>query len=415
MTSPDHGWASRRKFLEFVFGSPLMAALATPAGRAGEAATTAQSESVARVIQDLITSADEAINVFDFEAVARAKLPPAHYGYLATGVDDDLTVSANRQAFSRLYLRPRRLVDVTHIDISTRCLGETWETPIVLAPVGSHKAYHREGEIAVAKAARARNHLQILSSVSTTAVEEVAAARGAPVWFQLYPTDRWDVTRGLVKRAQAAGCPVVVVTTDLVTDEGRETLERFKRRDTLDCTDCHTPGLEGYVRRKPMFNGLNVSGLASLSAKGMTWTAVKRLKQETAMKVVLKGIVTREDAALCLQHGVDGIIVSNHGGRAEESGRGTLDSLPEVIEAVRGKLPVLVDGGFRRGTDIFKALALGAKAICIGRPYMWGLAAFGQAGVERVLSLLRLELQICMQRMGTRSLAEINRNYIGKV
>jgi len=400
--------AYRRRFLKFLATSPLLA-FGAPAWRDGGAAASDVESGVLKRV--LIASPNEALNVFDFESVARQKLPPAHFGYMATGVDDDATLRANREGFSRFQIRPRRLVDVSRVDTSTQLFGVTWRTPIILAPVGSQKAFHPEGEIAVARAAGARNHLQILSTAATASVEDVAAARGGPIWYQLYPTDSWRVTQALMRRAEAAGCPVVVLTVDLPAGRNTETQARFAKEDTRQCSSCHLPGWSGFLRRKPMFDGLDVTGVSLLSP-ALTWEFVRRVKESTKMRLVVKGIETREDAALCVSHGVDGIVVSNHGGRAEESGRATIECLPEVVDAVQGKVPVLVDGGFRRGSDIFKALALGAKAICIGRPYTWGLAAFGQAGVEKVLDLLTREFELMMKHVGATSLAKVNRSFI---
>lgn len=361
---------------------------------------------------ELITSADQALDVFDFRVTAKRTLPPAHYGYIATGVDGDETLRANREAFARFDLRPRRLVNVETIDTRVTLLGATWETPIVIAPAGSQRAFHPEGELATARAANARRHLQILSTVSSTGVEQVVEARGEPVWYQLYPSSRWDVTQHLLARAEAAGCPVVVLTVDLPVSSNRLTLSRYIKRDTRNCAQCHGGGTDPYaeqnttIRRKPMFAGTDITD-DQFETPALTWEFVDRLRNATRMRLVLKGIVTAEDAARCLEHGVEGIIVSNHGGRAEESGRATLDSLPEVVRAVRRRIPVLMDSGIRRGTDVFKALALGADAVCIGRPYLWGLGAFGQAGVEKVLSLLRAELETVMRLAGTRTLRDI--------
>jgi 4-hydroxymandelate oxidase len=400
--------AYRRLFLKFLATSPLLA-FGVPAWW-GDCAAAPDTESGSPK-RALIASPTEAMNVFDFESVARQKLPPAHFGYMATGVDDDATLRANREGFSKFQIRPRRLVDVSRVDTSTELFGITWKTPIILAPVGSQKAFHPEGEIAAARAAGARNHLQILSTAATASVEDVASARGGPIWFQLYPTDTWRVTQALIRRAETAGCPVLVLTVDLPAGRNTETQARFAREDTRPCSSCHLPGWPGFLRRKPMFDGLDVTGVSLLSP-ALTWEFVRRVKDSTKMKLVLKGIETREDAELCVQNGMDGIIVSNHGGRAEESGRATIECLPEVIDAVQGKIPVLVDGGFRRGSDIFKALALGAKAICIGRPYLWGLAAFGQAGVDKVLDLLTREFELMMRHAGTTSLAKLNRSFI---
>ncbi|MFY9555932.1 MAG: alpha-hydroxy acid oxidase [Blastocatellia bacterium] len=406
---------SRRRFLKFLAGSPLLA-MTLPAGPMEELIaalqkTTGESGDEPSM-QKLIASPDQALSVLDFEPVARQTLPPAHFGYMATGVDDDATLHANRAGFSKFQIRPRRLIDVTRTDTSTEIFGVKWKTPIVISPVGSQRAFHSQGEIATARAAASRGQLQILSTVTTTSVEDVIAARGAPVWYQLYPTASWNVTQALVKRAEAAGSPVLVLTVDLPAGRNTETLERFKRVDSRTCTDCHQPGLKGRLKRRPMFDGLDLTGLRDYYAPNLTWDFVHRLKDSTKMKLVLKGIVTREDAALSVEHGVDGIIVSNHGGRAEESGRSTIECLPEVIEAVGGRIPVLIDGGFRRGTDIFKALALGAKAVCVGRPYIWGLAAFGQPGIEKVLDILRGELELIMKQAGVTSLDQVKRTYV---
>lgn len=410
----------RREFAKLLAASPLLAfagglpLLSRVFGAGPGAVTRSDLDSIAPALDDLISSPEEAINVFDFEKVARAKLPPAHFGYLATGVEDDRTLKANREAFEKYYLRPRRLVNVSKVDTSTNLFGATWDSPIVIAPAGSQKAFHDEGESATARAARAEKHLQILSTVTTTSVEDVTEARGAPVWYQLYPTSRWEIARSMIKRAESVESPVLVLTVDIPSVNNRETELRYANVDKRDCSVCHVPGIEGSLSRKPMFKGADLSGLSTFLAPAMTWDFVKRLKDSTDMKLVLKGIVTAEDALLAVENGVDGVIVSNHGGRAEESGRATIDSLSEVVGAVKGRMPVMVDSGFRRGSDIFKAFALGADAVAIGRPYLWGLAAFGQPGVETVLKLLKAELSTVMMFAGVRSLGEISGSHIGK-
>ncbi len=391
---------NRRRFLRLLVASPLL-------GASGLVFST-------HFVQDLITAPEQALNVLEFEAVARQNLPPAHFGYMATGVADDGTLRANRDGFSKYQMRVRRLRDVQKIDMSVRLFGTNWDSPIMLAPVGSQKAFHPTGEIAAAKAARAIGHHKILSTHASSSVEAVNEALGAPTWFQLYPTNDWDITRALTKRAEAAGCPVLVLTVDSQGGSLRETFAKLRRVDTRQCTDCHVGGMtyNAMIRRRPMFQGLDVTKVSTQLPLNLNWDVVKRLKDLTPMKLVIKGLVTREDAELAVEHGADGIIVSNHGGRAEDSKRGTIECLPEVVTGVQGKIPVLIDGGFRRGTDIFKALALGAQAVCIGRPYLWGLAAFGQAGVEAVLTLLRGELQTDMRQAGTASLTKITREYL---
>jgi 4-hydroxymandelate oxidase len=321
-------------------------------------------------------------------------------------------VKANHDGYSHFEIRSRRLVNVEKLDTSVRMFGTIWETPIFLCPVSAMKAFHPENEVAVAKAARSGHSLLILSTVASSSVEEVTAARGEPVWQQLYPTNDFNVTRAIIKRAEKAGSPALVFTVDLHENSNRETIARARRVDDRDCTNCHESGFAGYVRRKPMFDGLDVSKVTGLHAPSMTWDFVKRLKDATKMKLLVKGIVTREDAQIAVEHGVDGIIVSNHGGRAEETLRPTVECLAEIVEAVKGKIPVLLDGGVRRGTDIFKALALGATAVGIGRPYGWGLAAFGQPGVNAVLTILRRELEAIMRQAGTPSISSIGKNFV---
>lgn len=386
----------RRLLLKFMLGSPLLGlTLCSP---------REQQETAKKIINE-ISNASEALDVFDFEKLAKSKLPPAHYGYLATGVDDDVTLQANRKAFDKVRLKMRRLIDPTQVDMSTTLFGKTWPTPIVLCPVSSQNAFHPEGELATARAAKAKNHLQILSTVTTQSVEDVTRERGAPVWYQLYALNDWEATKDMIQRAEAVGTEVMVFTVDLAAGSNRLTLEKMIRLDDRQCSNCH--GTNRF-ERKPMVS--KKEGIEF--EEKLTWDYVEKLKTATRMKLVIKGIETAEDAALCLQHGVDGIIVSNHGGRASETGRGTLECLPEMVEAVDKKIPILIDGGFRRGTDIFKALALGADAVCVGRPYIWGLASFGQEGVEAVLQILRDELEMVMGQAGTRTVREINRSFI---
>jgi 4-hydroxymandelate oxidase len=379
---------NRRRFLQFLAGSPLL------------------SRAWAQQGQPPLASAKDALNVMDFEEMAHRALPPAHWGYMATGVDDDATLKANIGAFKHIQLRPRRLVDVSKIDLHAELLGATWDSPIFICPVGGQRAFHPEGEVAVARAAQAKKALQILSTMTSAPLEDVAKALGRPPWYQLYMPLRWDATEKLVRRVEAAGCPVLVWTIDLLGGRNTETATRFQRMDTRDCSLCHTDGV-GAISSRAMLGRLE--GNTGINPPEATWEYVARLKKLTKMKLVLKGIETHEDAKLAREHGVDGIVVSNHGGRAAEDLRPTIESLPEVVEAAGGQIPVLVDGGFRRGTDVYKALALGARAVGIGRPYIYGLTAFGQQGVERVLDILRAELELTMRQCGTPAIAQITR------
>ncbi len=358
--SPHHiDSASRRRLLQFLAASPLFA-------RGALAEGLRPSDPVDWAPRDpdkLIADPTQALDVFDFEPVMKKNVPPAHFGYMATGADDEVTLRANREGFRKFELRPRRLVDVSKIDISAEILGAKYDSPIVLAPTGSNRAFHADGEIAVAKAAKAGNHLQILSTVATTSIEDAIAARGAPVWFQLYTTQRWEVTEGLVKRAEAAGAPAIAVTLDVRSAAKWETFARLRRTDARDCGGCH--GLTDYLSRKPNFTGIDLGGVSSTVVTNLTWDLIKRLRDTVKVRFVLKGILAFEDAKLAADAGIDAIVVSNHGGRVEDGVSATIDVLPEIIGAVGGRMPILVDSGFRRGSDIGKALALGAQAVCI--------------------------------------------------
>jgi 4-hydroxymandelate oxidase len=414
---------ARRQFLRFLAGSPLLAAptiASTIAGLLASASDNALAQSYDVLRGDaqklgadgVITSPSQALNVFDFEPAAKKALvaAPAHFGYLASGVDDDSTLRANREAFSDYTIRVRRLIDARKVDTKVSIFGETWDSPIFLCPVSSQAAFNfTERELGVARAAHKTGQQMILSTVGNSTIEECNREHGSPIWYMLYPTDDWNVTQALVKRAEAAGAPAIVLTVDRQGGRNTETLFRMRFQDTRPCAACHAPGsFANEVVRKPMFSGLDVSHVTNLYGTGMTWDYVDRLRGAVKGKLVLKGIMTGEDASEALRHGVDGLIVSNHGGRAEASGQSTLGVLPEVVHAVHGRVPVLVDGGFRRGTDVFKGLALGATAVGIGRPYCWGLAAFGQPGVERVLELQQEEFVTIMRQAGTLNLAAID-------
>ena len=391
---------SRRHFLRFLAASPLFAHAALAQSPPADPILWAP-----RDVTRLIADPGQALDVFDFEPVMRNAVPPAHFGYMTTGIDDEVTLRANRAGFQKFELLPRRLIDVSKIDMRTEILGTTYDSPIFVCPTASNKAYHPDGEIAVANAAKAGNHLEMLSTVATTSIEAVIAARGGPVWYQLYPTSKWEVGVAMAQRAERAGSPAIVITVDGLAAQNWETLARLRRSDTRPCGDCHGRALKDYLARKPNFDGIDLTG-ANFNATGFTWESVRRLRDIVKTKIVLKGIMAREDARLAAENGIDAIILSNHGGRNDDNGRSTIDALPGILEAA-GRMPVLIDSGFRRGTDIVKALALGATAVGIGRPYLWGLGAFGQPGVERVLEILRRETHAVMQQMGAPTIKDL--------
>ena len=410
MTSPIVLAASRRRFLQYLAGSPLFAPGAISA-YAKEAASKLPDPMIwAPADGELIKSPQDAINVFDFEPVAHKNVPPAHFGYMASGIDDEVTLRANREGFLKFQLQPRRLNDVSKLDTSVELFGTRYDSPIFVCPTGGNQFFHPDGEVAVARAARAGNHLQILSTSSNYSVEDVTRARGAPIWFQLYASPRWEVAQALIKRAEAAGCPVLMVTVDRVAGRNQETLFRLMRTDDRQCSACHDrSSFAARSVRRHNYDGIDLTAITGGGeSSNLSWDTVKRMRDVTRMKIVLKGIVSPEDADLAAQNGIDGVLVSNHGGRGEDNGRSTIDALPDIIAAVKGRMPVIVDSGFRRGTDAVNALAMGAQAVGVGRPYLWGLGAFGQEGVEGVLEIARTETRAAMQQCGVRSVKELN-------
>jgi len=358
----------------------------------------------------VLNSAEEAVNVWDMEATLHSTNLPEHWAYLHMGVNDFETRVANREGFQKLMLRPRRLgKDATKVDTSVQLLGRKWATPLFLCPVAALQAYNTVGECGAARAAKAKGILQIQSNVSSQSYEEIAEARGEPHWFQLYSNPDLDVNKRVLDRVSKAGCPVLVWTIDLLGGSNRELDTRslgLEGRNGPLCQNCHNHQ-KGYQR--PMTRGLE--GPPG-PRPPYTWDYIKRLKDLTSMKLIVKGIMTREDAEMAIEQGVDGIYVSNHGGRASNDLRGTIEALPEVVAGVRGRVPVMVDSGVRRGGDIFKALALGATAVGIGRPYVWGLGSFGDDGVARVIDMCIQELTMVMKQTRTTAIDEINNQFV---
>ena len=409
--------SDRRAFLTFLAASPVLAYAGFSSRWVEEVLAAPLAEQDAVVIK----SVKEALNIFDFEPAARAKLSPAHYTFITDGSFNNETMNANREGFSKYEVRLRRLTGITKVDMSIRLFGTNWESPIFICPIGRMNAYHPDGAVVVARAAKATRTLQILSGSAViiqnpAAIDAINAARGEPVWIAgLGDT----LTPDLVRRIEGTGSPVLVWTID---DGGANTIgarsvQRVGVRD-LDraaddrCAGCHAalPQISRIQAATPMDVLGAVGALMGENSVKLSWDNVKRVRDMTKLKMVLKGIVTREDAALAVQHGIDGVLVSNHGGHEDASGRGTIECLPEVLAGAAGKIPVLVDSGFRSGADVFKALALGATAVGIGRPHIWGLASFGQEGVETVIEILRRELQVMMAQTGAESISKIRRD-----
>jgi len=347
------------------------------------------------------------LNLLEYEARAEARLEPGAFDYYVSGADDELTLRDNREAYARLRLAYRVLVDVSRCDLATTVLGSRVAMPVLVAPTAFHRMACEEGERATVRAAGAAATIMILSSLSNTAVEDVVAAATGPVWFQLYVYKDRKATEGLVRRAEAAGCEAIVLTVDA---------PRLGRRERDVRNGFHLPtGLSvenllphgyGAVERPERESGL-AAYFASLIDPTLAWADIAWLRGLTRLPILLKGIVRADDAVRAVEVGAAGVVVSNHGGRQLDGSIATIDALPRIVSAVGGRIEVLMDGGIRRGTDVIKALALGATAVCVGRPVLWGLAVGGQAGVEHVLGVLREELERAMALCGTPTVGAI--------
>ncbi len=338
------------------------------------------------------------VNVREFEAKAKNTLDPVYFDYFASGAQDEVTVAANEAAFRARALIPRVLRGLIPAQAQTVLFGQTTAMPILLAPTAFHRLAHAEGEIATARAAAKADVIMIAAMLSTVTVEEIAAT-GAKLWFQLYFQPDLDFTESLIHRAEDAGCRALVLTVD------SPALGRNERGDRNDFHDlppgivCANMGGNGHVR-------------SVVLSPEISWWHVDWLRDKSPLPIVLKGVLHPADARLALEHGVDGIIVSNHGGRQLDTTPATLDRVPRIVDAVLGRIPVFMDGGVRRGTDVAKAMALGAQAVAIGRPALWGLAAAGQDGVEAVLRLLHRELLNALTLLGVEAPSQLTRDQV---
>lgn len=333
----------------------------------------------------------EQVNVFDYEIQAPGCMEPGAWNYYQDGANDGVTLHANRSAFDRIQLRPRVLVDVHLCDMRTTVQGISISMPILIAPTAFHCLAHPEGECATARAAGKAATLMVASSSSTRTLEDIAREASGPLWFQLYVSTR-KKSEELVRRATLAGYRAIVLTVDS---------PRWGRKEQAMRSGFHPPIKANYTENDD-----------AEDATTLTWESLAWLRSLTSLPIILKGILTAEDAALAVHYGVDGIIVSNHGGRQLDGVSPSIEALPEVAEAVRGRCEVYLDGGIRRGTDVLKALALGARAVLVGRPILWGLAVNGPDGVFHVLELLRAELEHAMVLAGHSTLHSIDRSLV---
>jgi 4-hydroxymandelate oxidase len=355
----------------------------------------------------------EAINLLEMEARARELLPKAAYDYYASGANDEITLRENRAAYERITLLPHMLVDVSVRQMGTTVLGEPVSMPILIAPTAFQGLAHSEGEVGTAKAAGAAKTLMTLSTVSTFSIEEVLAVATGPVWFQLYVFKDRAISASLVKRAEAAGCKAIVLTVDAPMLGRRERDVRNQLRLPSDFTVKNLISA-GLKESSGDISGSELVPFASLFDSSLTWKDIEWLAGITRLPVLVKGILRSDDALLAIKNGASGIIVSNHGARQLDTALATISALPEIADAVGGEIEIYVDGGIRRGTDVFKAIAYGAHAVFIGRPVLWGLACSGQAGVRSVLEMVRQEFDLAMALSGCPTLNSITRDLVRK-
>ena len=399
---------ARRRFLNWLSASPLLAIQANAQSIPYLIESASAADVWPALFETSIQSPEEAITLFDFERVAAQNLPPAHFGYLA-GASDGMR-ETNRSSLDAARIRMTRLHGQGRPDTGIELFGIRYDAPFFMCPVSSLRAFHPEGELAIARAARQMNIPMAISTFSSTPIEEVNQAYRAPVWFQLYLQGLWESTVELIQRAESSGSEVLLLTLDSPARTPNSNSILFERADDRDCTLCHND-LIGQRSHKPMVANLPTEGTRLAGGASQSWELIRRLRDVTGMKILVKGIETGSDAALARQIGVDGLYVSNHGGRVMLSGRGTFECIEEVASEA-GSLPLLVDSGFRPGSDVFKALALGADAVGFGRPFCWGMAAFGEAGALQAMNMVKQELSTTMIHAGAGNLSHIQREML---
>ncbi len=347
-------------------------------------------------------SLDEIANVLEFEPVAKAKIPQAAYDYVAGSVEDEVSLRRNRKAFDWVRLLPKRMAGVAHVDLSTQILGQPMKAPLLVAPTAGHLQLHPSGEMGTHRGATAAGVTMAVSHVSSQPFADVAKAADGPLWSQLYIHRNVVGAQERVIAAEAAGAKAIVWTVD---GQFRSLRERLDHNANLS---------EASLQRSRRGTPASRTGPYGLryESPDETWEFLQTIRSWTSLPVLIKGLLTADDALLAIDAGADAIVVSNHGARYASNDPATIEVLPEIVDAVGGRIPILIDGGFRRGEDILKALAIGADAVQVGRPPLWGLGAFGAAGVERVLTLLQAELAAAMASCGCAKLADISRRIL---
>ena len=349
------------------------------------------------------------INLFDFEKAAKKKLQKMFFDFYASGACDQITLNANREAYNRIYLKPRILTDNSERTLNTTLLGQSMPAPILIAPTAFHGLADNEAELATARAANSTKTIMILSTMSNTPLENISRANPDYAWFQLSILDNRDATKNLVRRAETAGYKALVLTVDAQVLGLREadSYNKFKLPDHLEAINLTRNPINGHPSNIDSEQFKIEASKQNLFDKKLTWKDVEWLRSFTKLPILIKGILHETDAKLSVDLGVDGIIVSNHGGRQLDTAIPAIHVLPSIAKIVKKKVPILIDGGIRRGTDILKAIALGADAVLIGRPILWGLATNSTLGVEKVLSILKHELDTAIALCGLTSIDEI--------
>lgn len=347
------------------------------------------------------------INIADFEALAQTRIEAPLFDFFAGGAEDEITLRRNRAAFENILLRPRFLRDISARTLATEVVGQPVSFPVLLAPTGYQKLAHQEGELAVARAAASCGTIMVASTVSNYSLEEIARASNGIRWFQLYCYSERRISEWLIRRAEKAGYTALCLTID-VPVLGRRERDTHNRFNLLDLN----AGNLSLATEMELPANLKAEEVVAYQAAHfdphLTWEDVAWIRFFTSLPIVIKGILTPEDARLAVEYGADAIVVSNHGGRQLDGVPATIEVLPEIIAAVGNQIEVLLDGGVRRGTDVLKALALGAKAVLVGRPFLWGLIANGEDGVQQVLEILRTELDTALALVGLSSIQEVD-------
>jgi isopentenyl diphosphate isomerase/L-lactate dehydrogenase-like FMN-dependent dehydrogenase len=434
--------STRRKFLQFLAASPAIASLGGVAAFMGDVVAHSQEPAAGgpsasqvvdpqihyplpwefadfgRTYSDVIKDPKQALDVFDFEEPMHRAMLPGHWAHYVSGAFSEATLHANRAGFQHVFLKPRRLMPDIMSKLSTKfsLFGDTYDAPIFTCPTGGQRSiWLEDGELSVSRACKTKNTMQMLAFGCSESPEDCSAALGRPVVMQIYAPAVYSNTQIALKRLEAAGVKTINLTVDVATGRYMETENHILQTvDPSTCSGCHT-AMNGHPEGMAGSAGIMEKGFDNskdLPRSPLDWNYVDRMRQDWKGKFGIKGILTPEDAALCIKHGIDFIHVSNHGGREPEMGSSTIQALPAIVAEVKGRVPVFLDSGVRRGTDVFKALALGATAVGVGHPVLWGLGAFGEPGVAKVLELLQYELKMTMGNVGAATLADINKNFV---